>query len=219
MTVKTPVSDTQVNNREIRYFGYLRVSRDTQEIDSQKLGLLQYANQNGFTNVELVEETISRDAKLKDRELGRLLGRVGRGDVIMTPEFTRLGSSPGQVFTFMEEVSSIGAVLHITKSRLVMDGSMQSNLLASAFSMASMIELDFIRMRTREGLDRARREGVVLGRPKGSRGPSKLDGREDEIRGYLAIRLPKRRMAKALKVSYNTLGRYLDRNIHLMTSL
>ena len=39
----------------------------------------------------------------------------------------------------------------------------------------------------------------------------KLDEREEEIRGYLAIELPRRRMAKVLGVAYNTLARYIDR--------
>lgn len=202
----------EISTRAPKYFGYLRVSRDTQEIESQKLGLLEYANRQGFAPVELVEETASRESRWKARELGKMLDRVGRGDVILTPEFTRLGATPGQVFGFLEEVSSRGIILHITKTRTIMDGSMQSQLLASAFSMASMIELSFIRERTREGLERARRDGVTLGRPKGSRGTLKLEKRADEIAGYVAIGLPKRRMARVLGVSYNTLDRYLKRS-------
>ncbi|KWF77600.1 hypothetical protein WL93_26680 [Burkholderia diffusa] len=217
MTRKRPVSAIEPE-RKRQFFGYLRVSRDTQEIESQKLGLLEYANRHGFAPVELIEETVSREARWKARELGALLDRVGQGDVILTPEFTRLGATPGQVFTFLEEVSNRGVVLHITKTGTVMDGSMQSQLLASAFSMASMIELSFIRERTREGLRRAKLEGIRLGRPPGSTGRLKLDERADEIKGYIAIGLPKRRMAKALGVAYNTLERYIDRNGSKLTS-
>ncbi|CAG1004604.1 hypothetical protein MTYP_03186 [Methylophilaceae bacterium] len=44
-----------------------------------------------------------------------------------------------------------GVILHVTKTVTIIDGSMQSQLLASVFSMASMIELSFIRERTKEG--------------------------------------------------------------------
>jgi putative DNA-invertase from lambdoid prophage Rac len=88
---------------------------------------------------------------------------------------------------------------------------MQSQLLVSVFSMASMIELSFIRECTKEGLKRAKIEGKQLGRPLGGTGRLKLDEREDEIRGYLAIGLPKRKIAKVLGVAYNTLDRFIER--------
>lgn len=194
-----------------KYFGYLRVSTDGQEVESQKLGLLEYANRHGFAPMELIAETVSRSADWRGRQLGVLLAKVGEGDVILTPEFTRLAATPGQVFTFLEAVTAKGVILHVTKTGTVMDGSMQSQLLASVFSMASMIELSFIRERTKEGLRRARLNGKRLGRPPGSTGRLKLDDRSDEIKGYLAIGLPKRKMAKVLGVAYNTLDRFIGR--------
>lgn len=183
-----------------KYFGYLRVSTDGQEVESQKLGLLEYANRHGFAPMELIAETVSRAADWRGRQLGALLDRAGQGDVILTPEFTRLAATPGQVFTFLEAATAKGVILHVTKTGTVMDGSMQSQLLASVFSMASLIELSFIRERTREGLRRAKQEGKRLGRPPGTGGRLKLDEREDEIRGYIAIGLPKRKMAAAVGV-------------------
>jgi putative DNA-invertase from lambdoid prophage Rac len=194
-----------------KYFGYLRVSTDGQEVESQKLGLLEYANRHGFAPMELTAETVSRAADWRGRQLGALLERAGQGDVILTPEFTRLAATPGQVFTFLEAATAKGVILHVTKTGTVMDGSMQSQLLASVFSTASLIELSFIRERTKEGLRRAKQEGKRLGRPPGTGGRLKLDEREDEIRGYIAIGLPKRKMAKALGVAYNTLVRFIER--------
>jgi DNA invertase Pin-like site-specific DNA recombinase len=161
--------------------------------------------------MELIAETVSLSADWRSRQLGALLSRVGQGDVILTPEFTRLAATPGQVFTFLEEAVSKGVILHVTKTGTVMDGSMQSQLLASVFSMASMIELSFIRERTKEGLQRARNDGKRLGRPPGKTGRLKLDDQLDVIKGYIAIGLPKRRMAKALGVAYNTLERFIER--------
>lgn len=205
------MSEPPSGRKALQAFGYLRVSRDTQDIDSQKLGLMEYAQRHGFHSLELVEEVISRDTGWKERELGALLYRARRGDVILTPEFTRLAASPGQVFTFIEEAARRGVLLHITKTGTVMDGSIQSQLLASAFSMASMIELSFIRERTREGLRRARLEGKRLGRPPGVLGQLKLAGRESEVSGLLALGLSGRAAAKQLGVSHNTLRKFLDR--------
>jgi putative DNA-invertase from lambdoid prophage Rac len=195
-----------------KYYGYLRVSTEGQEVESQKLGLLEYANRHGFAPMELIAETVSRSADWRSRQLGELLDRAGRGDVILTPEFTRLAATPGQVFTFLEAASAKGVILHVTKTGTVMDGSMQSQLLASVFSMASMIELSFIRDRTKEGLRRAQLAGKRLGRPKGSQGRLKLDDRRDQIQAYLDIDLPKRRIAKVMGVAYNTVDRFIKRN-------
>lgn len=195
-----------------RFFGYLRVSTDGQGVESQKLGLLEYANARGFAPMVLVAETVGRATDWRARKLGELLDQAGQGDVICTPEFTRLGASPGQVFSFLEAATSKGVVLHVTKTGTVMDGSVQSQLLASVFSMASLIELQFIRERTREGLLRARAEGKQLGRPRGSMGKLKLDGREDEVKGLMLLGLSKRKIALKMQVSYNALRRFIDRN-------
>ena len=47
------------------------------------------------------------------------------------------------------------------------------------------VERDPISERTREGLAKARASGRKLGRPKGSLGVSRLDGKDDEIRHFL----------------------------------
>ena len=192
----------------VRYFGYLRVSTEGQEIDSQKLGLLEYAHRLGFAPVELVAETASRSTDWKSRLLGSLLERTRHGDVILTPEFTHLAATPGQVLSFLESATAKGLVLHVTKTSTVMDGLSQSQLLASVFPM---IKLSFIRDRIKEGLRRTKLEGKQLGRPPGSTGRLKLDDHLDEIRGYLAIGLPKRKIAKVLGVAYNTVDRFISR--------
>ena len=51
------------------YFGYLRVSTDGQDVESQKLGLLEYANRHGFAPMELVAETIGRAVDWRSRAL------------------------------------------------------------------------------------------------------------------------------------------------------
>jgi DNA invertase Pin-like site-specific DNA recombinase len=59
-------------------------------------------------------------------------------------------------------------------------------------------------------LQRARRDGKRLGRPAGSKGRSKLDEHEETIKGYLAIELSQRKIAKHLGVAENTLRRFLQ---------
>lgn len=194
-----------------RYFGYLRVSTEGQEVESQKIGLLAYADRLGFDPVEITQEKVSRAKDWRKRKLGELLDKAGHGDIILTPEFSRLGATPGQVFSFLEAASLKEIVIHITKSGTVMNGSMQSMILASVFSMASMIELEFIQARTREGLKRARSSGKQMGRPKGATGKSKLDDKIIEVKGYAESGWSKRKMARVLGVSYNTVDHFVKR--------
>ena len=65
--------------------------------------------------------------------------------------------------------------------------------------------------RTREGLDRARASGRKLGRPKGSLGVSRLDGKEDEIRRrFLELGVSKTAIAKITGVSRTALYSFMS---------
>jgi DNA invertase Pin-like site-specific DNA recombinase len=62
--------------------------------------------------------------------------------------------------------------------------SIQSKIIAMAFSMASEIERDLISKRTREALQVKKQNGMKLGRPRGV-GKSKLNAYRVEIEALL----------------------------------
>ena len=62
---------------------------------------------------------------------------------------------------------------------------MQTKVMIALFGLFAEVERDLISERTKEGLAAARAKGRLLGRPKGSLGKSKLDGKEGEIRMLL----------------------------------
>ena len=64
--------------------------------------------------------------------------------------------------------------------------------------------------RTREGLARAKASGRKLGRPKGSLGVSRLDGKEDEIRRFLKLGVSKTAIAKLTGVSRTALYSFMS---------
>ena len=66
-----------------------------------------------------------------------------------------------------------------------LDQTIQSKIIAMAFSMAAEIERDLISQRTTEALRFKKAQGFKLGRPKGP-GKSKLDVFRPEIEGLLA---------------------------------
>ena len=196
-----------------RYFAYLRVSRDTQDVANQRLGLLEFANRRGFVPITVVEETASRTVPWKERAFGDiLLKQAQRGDLILTSEFTRLGGSPSQVFSILETAADLGITIIITKNGTVMDGSLNAQIQAAAFAMASMIEVEFTRARTKEGLQRARLEGRIGGRRKGSTGRLKLDPQKEKVGELHRLGLSTPKLARYFSVTEKTMRKFLVRH-------
>jgi putative DNA-invertase from lambdoid prophage Rac len=195
------------------YYAYLRVSRDSQDVKNQRLWLLDYANAKGYAPVQIVEETASRTIPWRERLIGKLLLETAQpGDFILTSEFTRLGGSPGQVFSILETAAARRVTLIITKTQTLMDGSLHAQIQAAAFSMASMIEVEFTRARTREGLERARLEGRFGGRPKGSTGRLKLDPQRERVGELYKLGLSIPKLAKYFSVTEKTMRKFLVRH-------
>src|SRR5206468_5694263 len=74
--------------------------------------------------------------------------------------------------------------IYAVKGDWQLNNSIQSKIIAMAFSMASEIERDLISKRTREALQVKKQNGMKLGRPKGG-GKSKLDPYTVEIQALL----------------------------------
>jgi DNA invertase Pin-like site-specific DNA recombinase len=58
---------------------------------------------------------------------------------------------------------------------------LQTKVMIALFGLFAEVERDLISERTKEGLVAARAKGRLLGRPKGSLGTSKLDGKEGPV--------------------------------------
>ncbi len=77
-----------------------------------------------------------------------------------------------------------GVRVYAVKGNWSLDNSIQSKIVAMAFSMASEIERDLISQRTKEALRYKKEQGIKLGRPPGP-GKSKLDQYRPEIEALL----------------------------------
>ena len=87
---------------------------------------------------------------------------------------------------------------------------LQTKVMIALFVLFAEIERDLISERTKEGLAKARASGKLLGRPKGSLGQSKLDGREAEIKNYLMKGASKTSVAWIVECSPHTLDRFIS---------
>ena len=74
-------------------YGYVRVSSDKQTVENQRFEIVQFAKANKISIDGWIEETISGTMQYDKRELGKLLGKVKKGDMILCSELSRLGRS------------------------------------------------------------------------------------------------------------------------------
>ena len=81
--------------------------------------------------------------------------------------------------------------------------------MTTLFALFAEVERDLISERTREGLARARVSGKKLGRPKGSLGVSRLEGKEDEIRQFIELGVSRTAIARITGVSRSTLYSFM----------
>ena len=72
-------------------YGYIRVSSDKQTVENQRFEIMSFCQKQNLSIDDWIEETISGTKAYNKRELGRLLRRVGKDDVIICSELSRLG--------------------------------------------------------------------------------------------------------------------------------
>ena len=193
-------------------FAYLRVSRDTQDVTNQKFGILDYCNANGISPIRVVEDTESRKKPWRERGIGQILKDAVEGDVVLAAEISRLGGSPLQVLEILEEAARKKISVHIVKSNIIMDGSLQTAIIATVLGLAAQIEREFISVRTKEALAKRRADGLKLGRPRGEAQNLKLDPQRDMILDFIAKKVSRRSIARILGCSPSTLYAWLKRH-------
>jgi len=191
--------------------GYIRVSTDKQNYDGQKLSILNFVNDHlkGGVN-EWIEVKASTRKSAEKRKLDELKETLNKGDTLIVAELSRLGRSVGQIAILVDGLVSDGIRVICIKEGMELNGKrdMKSKVILTMFSLMAEIERDLVSERTKEGLRRARAEGKLLGRPKGTTS-SKLDGREGEIRGYLAKGVNLANVARIYGVSWSTMKHFI----------
>lgn len=198
--------------KKTRVIGYLRVSTNDQDTGKNKADVLEFANSKGIGPVEWEEEKISGKVDWKKRKIADILNRLGKKDVIIVPELSRLGRSTLDVLQIIKEAKDKGIDIYSVKEGYDLSGNgVQAKVMTTILSLVAELERDFISMRTKEGLKAARAKGVKLGRPKGP-GKSKLDPSRLEIEALLKDGSTKSFIAKRYKVSLPTFYNWLKKN-------
>lgn len=168
----------------IKTVAYLRVSTIDQDLQKNKADILDLANSLELGKVHFIEEKVSGKISWRKRRIAEIMDTAEKGDNVIVSELSRLGRSMLECMEILSIASQKGINIYAVKGNWRLDGSIQSKIIAMAFSMASEIERDLISKRTKEALQAKKQMGIKLGRPRGI-GKSKLDTFRPEIEGLL----------------------------------
>lgn len=193
-------------------YGYIRVSSDKQTVENQRFEINNFCQRENLNIDGWIEETISGTKAYNKRQLGVLLKRIKKDDLIVCAELSRLGRNLFMIMEILNICMTKEAKVWTIKDNYRLGDDIQSKVLAFAFGLSAEIERNLISQRTKEALARKKAEGVILGRPKGRKNSPekyKLSGKETLIQELKNAGISKRKIAKICKVDRNTLDRFL----------
>ena len=190
---------------------YVRVSTLQQDYDNQKLAILDFAQRQGISVDRFVEAVVSSRRNSQRQQLLELIDQLASEDQLIVSELSRLGRSLGQILQITDTLVKKRIRLISLKENIRLDDrkSMETKVMIALFALFSEIERDLISERTKEGLAKAKEQGRLAGRPKGSWGKSRLDGKEREIVMLLEKGVSKASIAKITGVSSTTLNYFV----------
>jgi len=156
----------QVPQATRKMVAYLRVSTLDQDIEKNKADILHFANHHDLGKVHFVEEVASGRTPWRACRIAQVLEELQGDDALVVAELSRLGRSMLECMEILALATRKGICVYSVKGNWQLDQSIQSKIIALAFSMATEIERDLISQRTKEALRFKKEQGIALGRPK-----------------------------------------------------
>ena len=195
-------------------YGYIRVSSDKQTVENQRFEIENFCQKENLSIDGWIEETISGTKNYDERKLGKLLSKVNKDDLIICSELSRLGRNLFMIMEILNRCMEKECKVWTIKDNYRLGDDIQSKVLAFAFGLSAEIERNLISQRTKEALARKKEEGVVLGRPKGSKSSHlKLSGKEYVIKELREQGISISEIARIFKVDRATVSKFIKREI------
>lgn len=197
-------------------YGYIRVSTDKQTTENQRFEISQYVDKNNLVIDQWINETISATKALSKRQLGKLLKRLEKGDILIASELSRLGRNLLQVMSILHLCMDKDVQVWTIKDGYRLGADIQSKVLAFAFGLSAEIERNLISQRTKEALMRMKAEGRILGRPVGRKNTYvKLSGKETLVRELLTNNISKSGIARITGVHRITVSKFIRERVSI----
>ena len=193
-------------------YGYIRVSSDKQTVENQRFEINTFCEKQNLVINDWIEETISGTKNYTKRQLGNLLKKVKKNDIIICSELSRLGRNLFMIMEILNICMTKECRVWTIKDNYRLGDDIQSKVLAFAFGLSAEIERNLISQRTKEALARLKSEGKSLGRSKGRRNNTLnvvCVSKHEYILKQLSKGVSIPQIAKRIKVARGTLYRYL----------
>lgn len=191
---------------------YIRVSSNKQTLEHQQYEIEQFAQRNNIKITHWVKETISSRKKLSERELGGLLKKLRKNDILIACEISRFGRSLLEIMGILEYCLNKKIQIWTVKENYRLGNDIQSKVMAFAFGLAAEIERNLISQRTKASLENLKAQGIKLGRPN----KSKIEDAKfkSDVEGLCGTGMSIPDIALKLKIARSTLYRFfqLSRN-------
>jgi len=167
-----------------KILAYLRTSTDKQDLDQQRLQILDYARAHQLHIDEFIAITISSSKSAKERRIDELWEQLFAGDTLIVTELSRLGRSTGQIISLIDNLLQEDIRVVVIKQQLFLDrnqSDLQSLTMVTLLSLFAEMERMMISRRTKEALATKKAQGIKLGKPVGTVQESIYDQDHDRI--------------------------------------
>ena len=144
-------------------YGYIRVSSDKQTVENQRFEINNFCEREQLKIDGWIEETISGTKSYNKRELGKLLNRVQKDDLIISAELSRLGRNLFMIMEILNLCMNKECRVWTIKDNYRLGDDIQSKVLAFAFGLSAEIERNLISQRTKRRWRGKKRKVLYLG--------------------------------------------------------
>jgi DNA invertase Pin-like site-specific DNA recombinase len=141
-------------------YGYIRVSTDRQTVENQRFEINEFCKRSNVEVAQWIDETISGTKEVDKRKLGRLLGNLQKGDILICSELSRLGRNLLMIMSILNVCMEKEVQVWTIKDNYRLGSDISSKVLAFAFGLSAEIERNLISQRTKEALARMKSEGI-----------------------------------------------------------
>jgi putative DNA-invertase from lambdoid prophage Rac len=187
-----------------RTFAYVRVSTAGQTTENQ----VREIEAAGFKvdARRVVAEIVSGSSAIDQRPgFRQLLNRLEPNDVLVVTKLDRLGRNAIDVATTVAKLADMGVRVHCLALGGVDLTSAAGRMTMQVINAVAQFERDLLIERTQSGIERAKAEGVVLGRPGALN-----DKQRAAVRAALSMGATVSALAKEYGTSRQTIMRARD---------
>ena len=192
---------------------YLRTSTDKQDLNNQKLEILEYSRSHKLNVDGFIQISISSRKTSKDRRIDEMMSVLNGADTLIVTELSRLGRSTAEIIGLVNElIKKEVRVIAIKQNLDIKQHDMNSKIITTLFSLFAELERDLISLRTKEALASKKGQGIKLGKPKGTIQKSKFDKDVERVKELLALGLSVKKIATHLGYnSHLALNTYINK--------